>query len=245
MVPWWPVPNACPASISSAMSPGLHGIAVMPAVDKKPARANRLQPFERFRDPVDVRQFLAVDRMAVPFGFEVMPQPRFDRRDIFGVVVGIDRDFMDPGFLVDFQIGEREAVFLEFDLQGAENVGRFALACGQIQSDLRHGVSLLAFLIGQTEVPVRGRAFRPAATWPPFSRKSGSVKGIMRLSKAPGQAGLDRRQQQRVAMGRPAGHADRADKGHSGSNGKPSREASSSRCRRIAIICRWHRIHAS
>ncbi len=81
-------------------------VAVVRAMDKETPGSDRLQTFQRMRDPVDVGQFFN--------GENVRTDQRIDPLgDIFGIVLDIDRYLENLPVFIDFGDSDGEAVFLE------------------------------------------------------------------------------------------------------------------------------------
>ncbi|NKC22074.1 hypothetical protein HED50_04565 [Ochrobactrum oryzae] len=75
-------------------------------MDKETSGPDRLQSFQRMRDPVDVRQFLD--------GEKAYPHQRIDpARDIFGIVLDIDRNLENLPVFVNLGDSDGKAVILE------------------------------------------------------------------------------------------------------------------------------------
>ena len=112
-------------------------VAVMRAMDQKPAGTDRLQAFQRLGDPVDVGQRLMRDLE------RCTRRAGGDADAVFDVVrlggVGIDGNFLRTLRFVDLEDGEGEAVILEFAFQQAEKRRRIRPRGDEMQACLGHG----------------------------------------------------------------------------------------------------------
>ena len=110
-------------------------VTVMRAVNEESRGAYGLQPFERTRDPIDVRHFLTRQRQ----GLAVAAQDFGDlARRFVAIAVGIERNF--PGFRrpVEFDDRQGQAAFLECGLKCSKDSLGGIPACGEKQPCLGH-----------------------------------------------------------------------------------------------------------
>ena len=112
-----------------ARSP-LRRFAVMRAMDEETPGAHRLQPFQRARHPVDIRQRFALDRFCQREpGRMSFALPRPHRR----FAVGIERHFVDVTILVDLDHGDRRPLVFEGGAERRENTLGLDLAGGEVE----------------------------------------------------------------------------------------------------------------